>query len=31
MRAMALVRDEPLEHLCAAVEKSTFEAFGGPW
>ena len=31
LRAMALVRDEPVEHLCVAVEKSTFEAFGGAW
>jgi TatD DNase family protein len=31
MRAMAQVRGDDLEELCAAVEASTFAAFGGAW
>ncbi len=31
MRAMAEVRGDDLETLCAAVDANTEEAFGGPW
>jgi TatD DNase family protein len=31
MRALAEERGDDLEELCAAVEASTFAAFGGPW
>lgn len=31
VRAMAQVRGDDLEELCAAVEAATFEAFGGRW
>jgi len=31
MRAMAEVRGDDLETLCAAVESNTFDAFGGIW
>ena len=31
VRAMAQVRDEGLSELCAAIDRNTEEAFGGPW
>jgi TatD DNase family protein len=31
MRAMAQVRGEDLEELCAAVDRNTEDAFGGAW
>lgn len=31
VRAMAEVRGDDLESLCAAVDRNTEEAFGGPW
>jgi TatD DNase family protein len=31
VRAMAEVRGDDLETLCAAIDKNTENAFGGPW
>jgi len=31
VRAMAQVRGEDLETLCAAIDANTERAFGGPW
>ncbi len=31
MRMMAATREDDLGELCAAVERNTFDAYGGPW